>query len=97
MIESHTWDMLTDWLAAGVDPSLATLFVQSRVPEHAKLYLLLSMATLLGWLARTLAYTDQQEQLSDGDLATVGFHGAPLLQAADALIYRASLVPVGDN
>jgi tryptophanyl-tRNA synthetase len=97
IIESSTWDMLIDWLAAGVDPSQATLFIQSKVPEHAELHLLLSMATPLGWLERVPTYKDQQEKLADRDLATYGFLGYPLLQAADVLIYRASLVPVGDD
>jgi tryptophanyl-tRNA synthetase len=97
IIESSTWDMLIDWLAAGVDPSQSTLFIQSKIPEHAELHLLLSMATPLGWLERVPTYKDQQEKLSDRDLATYGFLGYPLLQAADVLIYRASLVPVGDD
>jgi tryptophanyl-tRNA synthetase len=97
IIETSTWDMVIDWLAAGIDPSQATLFIQSRVPEHAELHLLLSMATPLGWLARVPTYKDQQEKLADRDLATYGFLGYPLLQAADVLIYRASLVPVGED
>jgi tryptophanyl-tRNA synthetase len=96
-IEGSTWDMLIDWLAAGVDPSQATLFIQSKVPEHAELHLLLSMSTPLGWLERVPTYKDQQEKLADRDLATYGFLGYPLLQAADVLIYRASLVPVGED
>ncbi len=95
IIETSTWDMLVDWLAAGVDPSQSTLFIQSKVPEHAELHLLLSMATPLGWLERVPTYKDQQEKLADRDLATYGFLGYPLLQAADVLIYRASQVPVG--
>ncbi|HYD97059.1 MAG TPA: tryptophan--tRNA ligase [Noviherbaspirillum sp.] len=97
IIESSTWDMVIDWLAAGIDPSQATLFIQSKVPEHAELHLLLSMATPLGWLERVPTYKDQQEKLADRDLATYGFLGYPLLQAADVLIYRASLVPVGED
>jgi tryptophanyl-tRNA synthetase len=97
IIETATWDMLIDWLAAGIDPSQATLFIQSKVPEHAELHLLLSMATPLGWLERVPTYKDQQEKLSDRDLATYGFLGYPLLQAADVLIYRASQVPVGED
>ncbi|GGC90422.1 tryptophan--tRNA ligase [Undibacterium terreum] len=97
IIETSTWDMLVDWLAAGVDPSQATLFIQSRVPEHAELHLLMSMATPLGWLERVPTYKDQQEKLADRDLSTYGFLGYPLLQAADVLIYRASMVPVGDD
>lgn len=96
-IEKNTWDMLVDWLAAGIDPSLSTLFIQSKVPEHAELHLLLSMATPLGWLERVPTYKDQQEKLKDRDLATYGFLGYPLLQAADVLIYRASQVPVGED
>ncbi|HWV63813.1 MAG TPA: tryptophan--tRNA ligase, partial [Oxalicibacterium sp.] len=84
-----------DWLAAGIDPSKASLFIQSQVPEHAELHLLLSMVTPLGWLERVPTYKDQQEKLSDRDLATYGFLGYPLLQAADVLIYRATQVPVG--
>jgi len=97
VIETSTGEMVIDWLAAGVDPSQATLFIQSRVPEHAELHLLLSMATPLGWLERVPTYKDQQEKLADRDLATYGFLGYPLLQAADVLIYRASQVPVGED
>jgi tryptophanyl-tRNA synthetase len=97
IIETSTWDMVIDWLAAGIDPSQATIFIQSKVPEHAELHLLLSMATPLGWLERVPTYKDQQEKLADRDLATYGFLGYPLLQAADVLIYRASMVPVGDD
>ncbi|MBV8623454.1 MAG: tryptophan--tRNA ligase [Herbaspirillum sp.] len=97
VIETSTWEMVIDWLASGVDPSQSTLFIQSRVPEHAELHLLLSMATPLGWLERVPTYKDQQEKLSDRDLATYGFLGYPLLQAADVLIYRASQVPVGED
>ena len=89
--------MLIDWLAAGLDPSQSTMFIQSRVPEHAELHLLLSMATPLGWLERVPTYKDQIENLASKDLATYGFLGYPLLQAADVLIYRASQVPVGDD
>lgn len=97
IIEASTWDMLIDWLASGVDPSQATLFIQSKVPEHAELHLLLSMATPLGWLERVPTYKDQIEKLTHKDLTTYGFLGYPLLQAADVLIYRASQVPVGDD
>ena len=97
IIEQNTWDMVIDWLAAGVDPSQATLFVQSRVPQHAELHLLLSMITPLGWLERVPTYKDQQEKLSDKDLSTYGFLGYPLLQSADILIYRANRVPVGED
>ncbi|MFM8466843.1 MAG: tryptophan--tRNA ligase [Oxalobacteraceae bacterium] len=97
IIETSTWDMVIDWLAAGIDPSQATMFIQSKVPEHAELHLLLSMSTPLGWLERVPTYKDQQEKLADRDLATYGFLGYPLLQAADVLIYRASMVPVGED
>jgi tryptophanyl-tRNA synthetase len=97
VIEQHVWDMVVDWLAAGVDPAQATLFIQSRVPEHAELHLLLSMVTPLGWLERIPTYKDQQEKLAEKDLATYGFLGYPLLQSADILIYRANQVPVGED
>ncbi len=97
IIEQSVWDMVIDWLAAGVDPSRATLFIQSRVPEHAELHLLLSMMTPLGWLERVPTYKDQQEKLTEKDLSTYGFLGYPLLQAADILIYRANQVPVGED
>jgi tryptophanyl-tRNA synthetase len=96
-IGRHVWDMVIDWLAAGVDPAQATLFIQSRVPEHAELHLLLSMIAPLGWLERVPTYKDQQEKLTDKDLATYGFLGYPLLQSADILIYRANRVPVGED
>ena len=96
-IEKASWEMVIDWLAAGVDPSQATLFIQSRVPEHAELHLLLSMMTPLGWLERVPTYKDQQEKLTHKDLTTYGFLGYPLLQAADILIYRADRVPVGED
>jgi tryptophanyl-tRNA synthetase len=97
VIEDNVWDMIIDWLAAGVDPGQATIFIQSRVPEHAELHLLLSMITPLGWLERVPTYKDQQEKLSDRDLSTYGFLGYPLLQSADILIYHASRVPVGED
>ncbi len=97
VIEESVWEMLIDWLAAGVDPSQATLFIQSRVPEHAELFLLLSMGTPLGWLERVPTYKDQIEKLKEKDLSTYGFLGYPLLQAADILIYRAGFVPVGED
>ena len=89
--------MVVDWLAAGVDPNQAVIFVQSHVPEHAELHLLLSMMAPLGWLERVPTYKDQQEKLSDKDLSTYGFLGYPLLQSADILIYRAEHVPVGED
>jgi tryptophanyl-tRNA synthetase len=97
IIEKSTWDMVIDWLAAGIDPTQATIFIQSKVPEHAELHLLLSMATPLGWLERVPTYKDQIENLANRDLATYGFLGYPLLQAADVLIYRATQVPVGED
>ncbi|MCU7852030.1 MAG: tryptophan--tRNA ligase [Candidatus Thiodiazotropha sp. (ex Monitilora ramsayi)] len=96
-IPSSIWDMVIDWLAAGVDHESSTLFVQSLVPEHAELHLLLSMITPLGWLERVPSYKDQQEKLKEKDLATYGFLGYPLLQSADILIYRAAHVPVGED
>ena len=96
-IEQATWDMVIDWLAAGVDPNQATLFIQSRVPEHAELHLLMSMMTPLGWLERVPTYKDQQEKLVSKDLSTYGFLGYPLLMSADILIYRADKVPVGED
>ncbi|MBL8413680.1 MAG: tryptophan--tRNA ligase [Propionivibrio sp.] len=96
-IEKATWEMVIDWLAAGVDPAQATLFIQSQVPEHAELHLLLSMMTPLGWLERVPTYKDQQEKLESKDLSTYGFLGYPLLQSADILIYRADKVPVGED
>ncbi|WP_227814791.1 tryptophan--tRNA ligase [Nitrogeniibacter aestuarii] len=97
VIEESVWDMVIDWLAAGVDPTQATIFIQSRVPEHAELHLLLSMMCPLGWLERVPTYKDQQEKLTDKDLSTYGFLGYPLLQSADILIYRADKVPVGED
>jgi tryptophanyl-tRNA synthetase len=94
-IEQYTIDTVVDWLAAGINPSAATLFVQSKVPEHAELHLLLSMITPVSWLERVPSYKDQQAKLRDRDLATYGFLGYPLLQAADILIYKAGNVPVG--
>lgn len=97
IIEESVWEMVIDWLAAGVDPANATIFIQSRVPEHAELHTLLSMITPLGWLERVPTYKDQQEKLSSKDLSTYGFLGYPLLQSADILIYRATQVPVGED
>ena len=97
IIQNNVWEMVIDWLAAGVDPNLATLFIQSQVPEHAELHLLLSMFTPLGWLERVPTYKDQQERLAEKDLSTYGFLGYPLLQSADILIYRANQVPVGED
>ncbi len=96
-IADHSWQTVIDWLAAGVNPEQSTLFIQSRIPEHAELHLLLSMITPLGWLERVPTYKDQQEMLREKDLATYGFLGYPLLQSADILIYRAARVPVGED
>jgi len=97
VIGDNVWEMVIDWLAAGIDPQQSTLFIQSRVPEHAELHLLLSMVTPLGWLERVPTYKDQQEKLAERDLSTYGFLGYPLLQAADILMYRAAWVPVGED
>lgn len=97
IISESVWDMVIDWLAAGINPGTAKLFIQSRVPEHAELHLLLSMFTPLGWLERVPSYKDQQEALKEKDLATYGFLGYPLLQSADILAYKASHVPVGED
>jgi tryptophanyl-tRNA synthetase len=96
-LEDNVWEVVIDWLAAGLNPAAATMFIQSRVPEHSELHLLLSMITPLGWLERVPTYKDQQEQLKDKDLATYGFLGYPLLQAADILLYKAAYVPVGED
>jgi len=96
-LEQNAWEMVVDWLAAGVDPNQAILFVQSHIQEHAELHLLLSMITPLGWLERVPTYKDQMDKLKDRDLATYGFLGYPLLQSADILIYRARFVPVGED
>lgn len=93
----YVWEMVIDWLAAGVDPAQTTLFIQSRIPEHAELNLVLSMITPLGWLERVPSFKDQQEKLKEKDLATHGFLGYPVLQSADILMYGASRVPVGED
>lgn len=97
IIADSVWDMVIDWLAAGINPGEAILFIQSRIPEHAELHLLLSMHTPLGWLERVPTYKDQQEKLKEKDLATYGFLGYPLLQSADILMYKAGRVPVGED
>lgn len=96
-LESLIWQMVVDWLACGINPGLSRLFIQSWVPEHAELHLLLSMITPLGWLERVPTYKDQQEKIKEKDLSTYGFLGYPLLQSADVLIYRADYVPVGED
>lgn len=97
VIQQNLWNMVIDWLACGINPNLSRLFIQSWVPEHAELHLLLSMITPLGWLERVPTYKDQQEKLHEKDLSTYGFLGYPLLQSADVLLYKANLVPVGDD
>lgn len=97
VIEKNVYEMVIDWLAAGLDPNQCTIFLQSRLPEHAELFTLLAMGTPLGWLERVPTYKDQQEKLQDKDLSTYGFLGYPLLQAADILIYKAQWVPVGED
>ncbi len=97
VIERNVYDMVIDWLAAGIDPEKSTIFIQSRLPEHAELFTLLGMGTPLSWLERMPTYKDQMAKLKDRDLATYGFLGYPLLQAADILIYKAAFVPVGED
>ena len=97
IIQANVFDMVIDWLAAGINPGAARIFIQSRVPEHAELHLLLSMCTPLSWLERVPSYKDQQEKLGNKDLTTYGFLGYPLLQTADILIYKAGNVPVGED
>ncbi len=97
VISDTVWDMFVNWLAAGINPSRATIFIQSRVPEHAELSLLLGMITPVGWLERVPTYKDQQQKLADRDLSNYGFLGYPVMQGADILIYRANMVPVGED
>ena len=96
-IAESVWEMFVDWLAVGINPNRATIFIQSRVPEHAELALLLGMITPVGWLERVPTYKDQQEKLADRDLSTFGFLGYPVMQGADILVYRANMVPVGED
>ena len=96
-IERQLWNMVVDWLACGVNPGVSKLFIQSWVPEHAELHLLLSMITPMGWLERVPTYKDQQLKLHEKDLSTYGFLGYPLLQSADVLLYKADFVPVGED
>lgn len=96
-VEQYIWDLLVEWLAAGINPSIANVFIQSWVPEHAELFLLLSMMTPLGWLERVPTYKDQQDKLQERDLSTYGFLGYPLLQSADVLLYKGDYVPVGED
>jgi tryptophanyl-tRNA synthetase len=97
VISDTVWEMFVDWLAAGINPSRSTIFIQSQVPEHAELTLLLGMITPVGWLERVPTYKDQQQKLSDRDLSNFGFLGYPVMQGADILIYRANMVPVGED
>jgi tryptophanyl-tRNA synthetase len=97
VISDTVWEMFVDWLAAGINPARATIFIQSRVPEHAELTLLLGMITPVGWLERVPTYKDQQQKLADRDLSNYGFLGYPVMQGADILIYRANMVPVGED
>lgn len=97
IIEKYLWDMVVDWLACGINPSLSKIFIQSWVPEHAELHLLLSMITPLGWLERVPSFKEQQEKLNHKELSTYGFLGYPLLQSADVLLYKADFVPVGED
>lgn len=94
-ISGHILEMVVDWLAAGLDPERSTIFVQSHVPQHAELFVLLSMITPLGWLERNPTYKDQQQELKEKDLSTFGFLGYPVLQTADIILYKAHGVPVG--
>ena len=96
-ISASAFDNIADWLAAGVDPERSTIFVQSLVPEHAELFLLLSMIVPIPWLERVPTYKEQQEQLAEKDLSTVGFLSYPLLQTADVIIYDGKFVPVGED
>jgi tryptophanyl-tRNA synthetase len=96
-IEESVWEMFVDWFAVGINPSRATVFIQSRVPEHAELTLLLGMIAPVGWLERVPTYKEQQERLGDRDLSTYGFLGYPVMQGADILLYRANMVPVGED
>ena len=97
MVKENSLDVLLDWLAAGLDPEKCVIFIQSHVPAHAELHLLLSMITPLGWLERVPTYKEQRENIKDKDLGTYGFLGYPVLQAADILIYKADVVPVGED
>jgi tryptophanyl-tRNA synthetase len=96
-IAANTLDMVTDWLAAGLDPAKSTIFIQSLVPDHAELHLLLSMMVPLGWLERVPTYKEQMQQIEGKDLATYGFLGYPVLQTVDIIVYRAHFVPVGED
>ena len=96
-IRGNVIEVATDWLAAGIDPARSTLFIQSLVPEHAELHLMLSMVTPLSWLERVPTYKEQQQNIQEKDLSTYGFLGYPLLQSADIIVYKADAVPVGED
>jgi tryptophanyl-tRNA synthetase len=96
-LTASAYDNVVDWIAAGLEPERCTLFVQSMVPEHAELYLLLSMVVPVTWLERVPTYKEQREQLADRDLSTIGFLGYPLLQTSDVVMYDAQYVPVGED
>ncbi|HYX25996.1 MAG TPA: tryptophan--tRNA ligase [Thermoanaerobaculia bacterium] len=96
-VAANTLEMVIDWLAAGLDPARSTIFIQSMVPDHAELHLLLSMITPLGWLERVPTYKEQMQQLENKDLSTYGFLGYPVLQTVDIAVYRAHFVPVGED
>ena len=96
-VTQNAYDNVADWIAAGIDPERCTLFIQSLVPEHAELYLLLQMVVPIPWLERVPTYKEQIDQLAERDLSSIGFLGYPLLQSADVVVYRAQYVPVGDD
>ena len=96
-VKENSLEVALDWLAAGLDPEKSVIFIQSHVPAHAELHLLLSMITPLGWLERVPTYKEQRENIKDKDLGTYGFLGYPVLQAADILMYKADVVPVGED
>ncbi len=96
-VKQNSVEVALDWLAAGLDPERSVIFIQSHVPAHAELHLLLSMITPLGWLERVPTYKEQRENIKDKDLGTYGFLGYPVLQAADILMYKADVVPVGED
>jgi tryptophanyl-tRNA synthetase len=96
-LTGFTYDVVADWIGAGLDPERSTFFIQSLIPEHAELYLLLSMVVPVPWLERVPTYKEQQDNLKDKDLSSIGFLGYPLLQTADVAIYDAQFVPVGED
>ena len=96
-VTKNAYDNVVDWIATGIDPDRCTLFIQSLVPEHAELYLLLQMVVPIPWLERVPTYKEQIDQLAERDLSSIGFLGYPLLQGADVVVYRAQYVPVGDD